>query len=164
MTASNQAQGSKNTNEYSNQPTLVNPPLSNNPLSPEWQPNQYQPPAQHNWGNPSPTHYGQGYPQPAHFVQGQSGNAAGVSLFLAITALIIGLISATLGWLCFGFFTGPIAVILGLIAMVKRKMEGKSDLNLITHIIAIVGIVTGAIVPLVFGIAFLISFIQELMK
>jgi len=151
----------KSTHEYSNQQTLINPPLTNNPLPPEWQQNQYQPPAT-NWSNPTPSPYQQGYAQPVYYAHGSQ--ASNASLFLAIASLGMGLISATLGWLCIGVLTGPIAIILGLVAMVKRKMEGKSDLNIITHVIAIIGIVTGAIVPFFYGILFLISFIQELAK
>ena len=137
-------------------PTLLSPAMPPS-VSPTEQPTldmpgRYQPPPalyappppfQSGWTPPPPP------PYPATKQQG-----------LAVTSLILGIASITLGLCCyFGILTGPIAVILGIIALVQIKNEpakytGKG--------MAIGGIVTGglyfvalALIILFYGAAFL---------
>ncbi len=79
---------------------------------------------------------------------------------LAIASLILGIISPTIGLCCYlGMLTGPVAIILGIVALVQikndpTKYSGKG--------MAIGGIVTGslyfvllALIILLYGMAFL---------
>lgn len=84
---------------------------------------------------------------------------------LAITSLVLGIVSMTIGWCCyFGVLTSPIAVGLGIFSLVRIKNDptkygGKS--------LAIGGIVTGglyfvllALIILIYGLSFLASGIR----
>ena len=88
------------------------------------------------------------------------GYTVGPQQTLAVTSLVLGLVSMTVGWCCsFGLLTGPIAVALGIIALVQIKNNptqyaGKG--------MAIGGIVTGGLylvlmvlVFILYGMAFL---------
>lgn len=122
------------------QPTLDMPGRYQPPPAP-WVPPP--PPFQSGWTPPPPP------PYPATQQQG-----------LAVTSLILGISSITLGLCCyFGILTGPIAVILGIVALVQIKNDpakyaGKG--------MAIGGIVTGglyfvvlALIILFYGAAFM---------
>jgi hypothetical protein len=93
-------------------------------------------------------------PSPAHVSAPQQS--------LAVLSLILGIASMTVGWCCyFGVFTGPIAIGLGIFALVQIKNNptqytGKG--------LAIAGIVTGglyfvflALIVLLYGLGFLMS-------
>jgi len=84
---------------------------------------------------------------------------------LAIASLILGIASMTIGWCCsFGVLTGPVAIILGIIALVQMKNDpskygGKG--------LAIGGIATGglyfvilALIIVLYGIGILMSGIR----
>ena len=101
------------------------------------------PPLQSAWTPPPP---------PAYPVSGQQS--------LAVTSLVLGIVSMTIGWCCyFGVLTGPIAVVLGIIALTQIKNDpqrysGKG--------MAIAGIITGglyfvllAMIILIYGLAFM---------
>jgi Domain of unknown function (DUF4190) len=81
---------------------------------------------------------------------------------LAVASFVLGMVSITVGWCCsFGVLTAPIALILGIVALVQIKSDpvrngGKG--------FAIGGIVTGglyfviiALIILLYGIGFLLS-------
>jgi len=101
------------------------------PSEPQWQPPQ---PA---WRPPPP---------PAYAPENKS---------LATASLVLGIISVTVGWLCFGPIPGIAAIILGGVALsqIKKNPErvgGKQS--------AIFGIVTGGITVLIY-LGFLIFYI-----
>jgi hypothetical protein len=139
-------------------PTLVSPAMPPS-VSPTEQPTldmpgryspppvQYIPPApiQSGWSPPPP---------PAYPMQPQQS--------LAAASMVLGLVSITVGWCCsFGVLTGPIALILGIVALVQNKNDpakygGKG--------LAIAGVVMGALyfvilalVILLYGIGFILS-------
>jgi len=139
-------------------PTLVSPGMPPS-VSPTEQPTldmpgryspppvQYIPPSpiQSAWSPPSPTAY------PSQPQQG-----------LAAASMVLGLVTITVGWCCsFGVLTGPIALILGIVALVQIKNEpakygGKG--------LAIAGVTMGALyfiilalIILLYGIGFLLS-------
>jgi hypothetical protein len=81
---------------------------------------------------------------------------------LAVTSLVLGLVSITLGWCCsFGLVTSPVAVALGIVSLVQiknnpTKYAGKP--------FAIGGIITGglyfailALITLLYGLGFLLG-------
>ena len=81
---------------------------------------------------------------------------------LAVLSLVLGIVSMTIGWCCyFGVFTGPIAIGLGIFAL----MQIKNNPSLYTGKgLAIAGIVTGglyfvilALIVLIYGLSFLMS-------
>jgi len=139
-------------------PTLVSPAMPPS-VSPTEQPTldmpgryspppvQYIPPApiQSGWSPPPP---------PAYPIQPQQS--------LAAASMVLGMVSITVGWCCsFGVLTGPIALILGIVALVQNKNDpakygGKG--------LAIAGVVMGALyfvilalVILLYGIGFILS-------
>jgi len=96
-------------------------------------------------------------PPPAYPVKPQQS--------LAVASFVLGMVSVTVGWCCsFGILTAPIALILGIVALVQIKSDplrngGKG--------FAIGGIVTGslyfavvALIILLYGIGFLFSAIS----
>ncbi len=92
-----------------------------------------QPPAQ-SWTPPAPSWNPPPPPRPLGMPKSQQTNP------LAIASMALGIFSITLGFLCFGFMTAPIAIVLGVVALIQSKnnplMSGKP--------MAIAGIVTGA--------------------
>lgn len=123
------------------QPTLDMPGAYRPPPAPVSSPQPLQP----SWMPPPP---------PAYPVAPQQS--------LAIASLILGIVSVTVGWCCsFGILTSPIALIMGIIALVQIKNDptkygGKG--------FAIGGIVTGglffvilAAIILLYGIGILMS-------
>jgi hypothetical protein len=96
-------------------------------------------------------------PPPAYPVKPQQS--------LAVASFVLGMVSVTIGWCCsFGILTAPIALILGIVALVQIKSDplrngGKG--------FAIGGIITGslyflvvALIILLYGIGFLFSAIS----
>jgi hypothetical protein len=80
----------------------------------------------------------------------------------ALLSLVLGIVSITIGWCCyFGVLTSPVAIVLGIFALLKAKNDpdhygGKG--------MAIGGIVTGALyfvfvalIILIYGLSFLMS-------
>jgi len=127
------------------QPTLDMPDRLKPPAPPA--PMEYIPPpsVQAGWAPPPP---------PPYPVRPQQS--------LAAASLVCGIISITLGWCCsFGILTAPIALVMGIIALVQIKNEpakygGKG--------MAIGGVVTGAlyfavlaVIILLYGIGFILS-------
>jgi hypothetical protein len=107
-------------------------------------PDRYTPPAQY-WTPPPP---------PPYPVAPQQN--------LAIASLVLGILSITVGWCCsFGILTGPIALVLGIVALVQIKNDpakygGKG--------FAIGGIVTGglyfvilALIIVLYGVGIIMS-------
>jgi len=95
------------------------------PSSPEWHPPQRAVPE---WQPPPPPYY----------AQPQSKN-------LATASMILGIISITVGWLCFGPFPGIASIILGAVALSQIKktpnlVGGKQ--------MAVTGVITGSITVL----------------
>lgn len=72
---------------------------------------------------------------------------------LAVAAMIIGIISVTVGWLCLGPIPGIAAIILGVVALsqMKRNPERVGGLPL-----AWTGIITGSITVLIYVIIMII--------
>ena len=143
--------------KFSGKQTLENPPQTNNPMMPPvWSPHSSQPPAT-NWTN-AQTPYAQGYQQSMpYYAQRTTSPTPLGGLFLAIASLIVGVFSATLGWICIGVFSGPIAIILGVLALVKCKLEQAHSGKGITIGLAIVGILLGSIVPCFFLLYMIIA-------
>ena len=139
-------------------PTLVNPSLPPS-VSPSEQPTldlpgRYSPPVPYVPPTPMRTAGWNPPPPPPYPIGKQQG--------LAVTSLVLGLFSMTLGWCCsFGILTAPIALVLGIIALVQIKNEpGKYD----GKGMAIAGIVMGglyfaiwAFIILFYGIAILLG-------
>ena len=81
---------------------------------------------------------------------------------LAILSLVLGIVSVTVGWCCyFGVITGPIAVGLGIVALVQIK---NNPTQYAGKPLAIGGIVTGglyfvflALIVLLYGLSFLMG-------
>ncbi|MGH9930227.1 MAG: DUF4190 domain-containing protein [Pyrinomonadaceae bacterium] len=138
-------------------PTLVHPmPPSVSPTEQPTldMPDRYTPPPVL-YTPPSPIQSGwTAPPPPAYPAKPQQG--------LAVTSLVLGLASVTLGLCCyFGVLTAPIALVLGIVSLVQIKNDpakygGKG--------FAIGGIVTGglyfgilALIILFYGIGFLMS-------
>jgi hypothetical protein len=125
------------------QPTLDMPGKYSAPAS-------YQPPAplQSGWTPPPP---------PAFPVKPQQS--------LAVASFVLGMVSITVGWCCsFGVLTAPIALILGIVALVQIKSDPARNAG---KGFAIGGIVTGglyfaiiALIILLYGIGFLLSGIR----
>ncbi|HLN99267.1 MAG TPA: DUF4190 domain-containing protein [Pyrinomonadaceae bacterium] len=142
-------------------PTLLRPSLPPS-VSPAEQPTldmpgRYSPPPVQ-YIPPSPLQSGWAPPPPPAY----PGNP---NQSLAIASLILGIMSITVGWCCsFGILTGPVALVLGIVALVQikndpRKFGGKG--------FAIGGIVTGALyfvilalVILLYGVGFILSGIR----
>jgi hypothetical protein len=115
-------------------------------------PGRYQPPAAQ-YNAPAPLQSGWTPPPPPPYpISGQQN--------LAVTSMVLGICSMTIGWCCYlGVVTGPIAVVLGIIALNQIKSDptkysGKG--------MAIAGIITGglyfvllALIILIYGIAFM---------
>lgn len=81
---------------------------------------------------------------------------------LAIASLVLGIVSMTIGWCCyFGVLSGPIAIVLGFVALSQIKKDPKRYGG---KGMAIGGIVTGglyflflALIILIYGLSFLVS-------
>jgi hypothetical protein len=109
-------------------PTWVTPSAELPPSSPQWQPPQ---PAVPMWQPPPPPSYAQ--PE---------------SKGLATAAMVIGIISVTVGWMCLGPIPGIAAIILGAVALSQIKkapdrMGGKP--------MAVVGVITGSLTVLIYA-------------
>lgn len=104
------------------------------PSSPEWQPPQRVAPV---WQPPPPPYI-------------QEPNKS-----LATAAMVLGIISVTVGWLCFGPIPGIAAIILGAVALSQMK---KNPERVGGKPLAVTGIVTGGATLVVYGV-FLIIYI-----
>jgi hypothetical protein len=121
------------------EPTWVTPSADLPPSSPQWQPS---PPATPVWQPPPP---------PAYF---QPENKS-----LAIAAMVVGIISVTVGWLCLGPIPGIAAIIMGAVALSQIK---KTPERVGGKPMAVVGVVTGSVTVLIYAgimIFYLIIFI-----
>ena len=109
------------------QPTLDLPDRYQPPLAPTAQPQPLQP----RWMPPPPPAY-----------------PVGPQQTLAVTSLILGIASLTVGWCCyFGIVTAPISVVLGIISLVQIKNEPTKFGG---QGFAIGGIVTGGLALVIF--------------
>lgn len=95
------------------------------PSSPEWRPPQRDVPE---WQPPPPPYY----------AQPQSKN-------LATASMILGIISITVGWFCFGPLPGVASIILGAVALSQIK---KTPERVAGKQMAVTGIITGSITVL----------------
>lgn len=142
--------GRKATSPFANQPTSGNRP-SNDPFStPQgWANPSSQPPAQGSYGT-SPSPFSQGYSSPAQYAQRPAEFAPIAAFFLSLISLALGLFSITLGWICLGPLTAPIAIVVGLAALVKIKLDwakcASKVLPIITTVLSLVGILSGGVV------------------
>lgn len=146
----------KATAQFSNKPTYGNRPATNDPFNPH----SSQPPVKDSYGS-SP--FAQGHSKPTPYSQRENTFVPMTSLFLSIISGFLGLFSITFGLIiCMGFFTAPIAVIVGLAALVKIKMDWAKCANkimpVISLILSVVGILTGGFVFIGFLIYFLLQF------
>ena len=81
---------------------------------------------------------------------------------LAAASLVLGIVSMTIGWCCyFGVLTGPIAIVLGIVALSQIRKDPSQHAG---KGMAIGGIVTGglyfvflALIVLIYGLSFLMS-------
>lgn len=114
-------------------PAQLDPPAWNTPSadlppsSPEWRPPQRAVPE---WQPPPPPPY----------VQPQSKS-------IASAAMVLGIISVTIGWLCFGPLPGIAAIILGAVALSQMK---KTPDRVGGKQMAWIGIVTGGVTVLLY--------------
>jgi len=99
-------------------PTWVTPSAELSPSSPQWQPP----------------------PPPAH---AQQENRS-----LATAAMVIGIISVTVGWLCLGPIPGIAAIIMGAVALSQIK---KTPERIGGKQMAVVGVVTGSVTVLLYA-------------
>src|ERR1043165_9505140 len=109
-------------------PTWLTPSAELPASSPEWAPPQ---PVTHVWQPPPPPSYAQ--PQ---------------SKGLATAAMILGIISVTVGWLCMGPIPGIAAIIMGAIALSQIK---KTPDNVGGKPMAMVGLITGSVTVLIYA-------------
>ncbi|HEY6046150.1 MAG TPA: DUF4190 domain-containing protein [Pyrinomonadaceae bacterium] len=117
-----------------NAPASWNPPEKVSTSPPQW-----QPPAPTPWQPPPPPAYSQ--------QQSKS---------LAMAAMIIGIISITIGWLCLGPVPAILAIILGGVALSQIK---KNPERIGGRQAAWVGIVTGSITVVIYAIFMIIYII-----
>jgi hypothetical protein len=143
----------KATSPFANQPTYGNRPSSDPFSTPS-----SQPPAQGSY-KVSPSPFSQGYSPPAQYTQRPAEFAPVAAFFLSLISLVLGLFSITLGWICLGFLTAPIAIVIGLAALVKIKFDwAKCEskvLPIITTVLSLVGILSGGFVLGIFIIYFI---------
>ena len=119
-------------------PTWVTPSADLPPSAPQWQPLQAAAPI---WQPPPP---------PAYVQENKS---------LAIAAMVVGIISVTVGWLCLGPIPGIAAIIMGGVALSQIK---KAPDRVGGKPMAVVGVVTGSVTVLIYAgimIFYLILFI-----
>lgn len=143
-------------------PTLVQPAMPPS-VSPFEQPTldmpgRYSPPSTYSrpqYSAPQPVQSGWTPPPPPPYPTAPQQS-------LAVTSLVLGLVSITLGWCCsFGLLTSPVALALGIVSLVQiknnpTKYGGKP--------FAIGGIITGglyfailALIIVLYGIGFILS-------
>jgi uncharacterized protein DUF4190 len=111
------------------QPTWVTPSADLPPASPQWQP-----------------------PPPPAYVQPENKS-------LAIAAMVVGIISVTVGWLCLGPIPGIAAIIMGGVSLSQIK---KAPDRVGGKPMALVGVVTGSVTVLIYAgimIFYLVLFI-----
>jgi hypothetical protein len=96
-------------------------------------------------------------PPPAPFAM-----AAQPQQTLAVTSLVFGLVTITLGWCCFyiGVLTGPIAVVLGVVALVQIK---NNPTQYTGKPLAITGIAIGALGLLLLVLLIVFGFIGTIL-
>lgn len=115
-------------------------------------PSQQARPRPYGWANESPSWTPPPPPRPAVVGGPQQG--------MAVASLVLGVVSITIGWCCnFGVLTGPVAVGLGIFALVQIK---NNPAQYTGKPLAIIGIVTGALsvvflvlIILLYGLSFL---------
>jgi Domain of unknown function (DUF4190) len=138
-------------------PTLWRPPRMPPSVSPSEQPtldmpDSYRPPPAP-FSRPQPLQPGWMPPPPPSYPQAPQQS-------LAIASLVLGITSMTLGWCCyFGVLTSPVAITLGIIALVQMKNDPNKYSG---RGMAIAGIVTGslyfvllALIVVLYGVAFM---------
>jgi len=92
---------------------------------------------------------------------------AGPSQGLAVSSMVLGLVSITLGWCCsFGLLTAPVAIVLGIVALSQIKGQPNRYTG---KPLAIAGIVSGglyfvllAVIVLIYGLGILLSGLNRL--
>jgi len=92
---------------------------------------------------------------------------AGPSQSLAVSSMVLGLVSITLGWCCsFGVLTAPVAIVLGIVALSQIKSQPNRYAG---KPLAIAGIVSGglyfvllAVIVLIYGLGILLSGLNRL--
>lgn len=145
---------SQSKKSYSEEPTLNRPFAEPPKQSSQSQQDPYQP----LFGSQPPAQYSsqgkQSHPEwqpPPPPVQGWGNNAVGANYAytqtpqqgLAMASMITGIVSCTIGMCCYiGTATGPVAIILGIIALVQIKNDPKRHTG---KGMAIAGIITGAL-------------------
>ena len=110
------------------------------------------PPQPYGWANETPPVWTPPPPPAVRPAQPQQ--------VLAITSFILGMVSMTVGWCCyFGLLTSPVAIVLGIMALVQIKNSPEQYSG---KVFAIIGIVTGAlyfvllaVIILIYGLAVL---------
>ena len=118
-------------------PTIVAPAQPDAPL---WNtPSADLPPSSSEWRPPEPA-VPEWRPPPPPYVEPQNKN-------LATASMILGIISVTVGWLCFGPIPGIASIILGCVALsqIKKTPERVSGKQM-----AWIGIVTGGVTVLLY--------------
>ena len=145
----------KDTTPFAHQQTYGNRPANDPFQQPQqgWANPSSQPPVQTS-RNTSPTPFAQGYAPPAQYVQRPAEFAPVAAFFLSLISLVLGLFSITFGWICLGFLTAPIAIVVGLAALVKIKLDwakcANKALPIITVLLSLSGILSSGFVVGVF--------------
>jgi hypothetical protein len=109
-------------------PTWNTPSADLPPSSPDWRPPQ---PAVPEWQPPPPPSY----------VQPQSKS-------LATASMVLGIVSVTVGWLCFGPIPGIASIILGGVALSQMK---KTPERVGGKQMAWIGVITGSVTVLLYA-------------
>ncbi len=143
-----------------NRPTAVYaepPPTTNMPPPPTQMYGGLQTPSQ-----PSPQPYGWAGEQPAWRPPPPPVTRGGPQQGIAITSLVLGLVSMTVGWCCyFGVLTAPVAIGMGIFSLVQIKNNPD---QYTCKPLAITGIITGGLyfvvlvlIIILYGVAFLMG-------
>jgi hypothetical protein len=124
-------------------PTIMAPP----PVVPRPEQNNLNlPPAE--YGAPVPK-FGEQPIQPAWQPPPPPSYAQPQSKSLATASMVLGIISVTVGWMCFGPVPAIVAIILGLVALSQIK---KNPDHFGGQPLAWTGVITGSVTVLVYGV------------
>lgn len=138
------------------------PPTIMSPAPPPFS----NPNPQANWNTPSGGVGAGQFPaprpsQPAWQPPPPPAYVAGKQQGLAVASLIIGIFTVTFGWCYVGIVTGPIAIVLGIIALVQIKNKPEIHTG---RPMAIAGVVTGAVYVAIVAIIIVFAIIMQGIK
>ena len=126
-----------------NQPPTIVSPGQSEAASPQptWVTPSAELPSSSQWDSPQPAAPIWQPPPPPAYAQPESKG-------LATAAMVIGIISVTVGWLCLGPIPGIAAIIMGAVALSQIK---KTPDRVSGKPMAVVGVVTGSVTVLIYA-------------